>query len=167
MSIYFVAGGARSGKSRKGEELAKNLAGSSRPIFIATAEAVDEEMTSRIKKHQDDRGTAFDLVEAPKNLTKALKDVDADATVLVDCLTLWLSNNMMGEGTDTNQSVIDAARARKGATIFISNEVGEGIVPMHPVSREFRDLSGIMNQQFAQAADKVYFMKFGIAQELK
>ena len=167
MSIYFVAGGARSGKSRKGEELAKNLAGSSRPIFIATAEAVDEEMTSRIKKHQDDRGTAFDLVEEPKNLTKALKDVDADATVLVDCLTLWLSNNMMGEGTDSNQSVIDAARARKGSTIFISNEVGEGIVPMHPVSREFRDLSGIMNQQFAEAADKVYFMKFGIAQELK
>jgi adenosylcobinamide kinase/adenosylcobinamide-phosphate guanylyltransferase len=167
MSIYFVAGGARSGKSRKGEELAKNLAGSSRPVFIATAEAVDEEMASRIKKHQDDRGTAFDLVEEPKNLTKALKDVDADATVLVDCLTLWLSNNMMGEGTDSNESVIAAARARKGSTIFISNEVGEGIVPMHPVSREFRDLSGIMNQQFAEAADKVYFMKFGIAQELK
>jgi adenosylcobinamide kinase/adenosylcobinamide-phosphate guanylyltransferase len=167
MSIYFVAGGARSGKSRKGEELAKSLAGSSRPIFIATAEAVDEEMTSRIKKHQDDRGTAFDLIEEPKNLTKALKEIDSDATVLVDCLTLWLSNNMMGEGTDTNESVIDAARARKGATIFISNKVGEGIVPMHPVSREFRDLSGIMNQQFAQAADKVYFMKFGIAQELK
>jgi adenosylcobinamide kinase/adenosylcobinamide-phosphate guanylyltransferase len=167
MTLIFIAGGARSGKSRKGEELAKNLSGSSRPVFIATAEAVDEEMTSRIKKHQDDRGTAFDLVEEPKNLTKALKDVDADATVLVDCLTLWLSNNMMGEGTDSNQSVIDAARTRKGATIFISNEVGEGIVPMHPVSREFRDLSGIMNQQFAEAADKVYFMKFGIAQELK
>jgi adenosylcobinamide kinase/adenosylcobinamide-phosphate guanylyltransferase len=167
MSIYFVAGGARSGKSRKGEELAKNLAGSSRPIFIATAEAVDDEMTSRIKKHQDDRGTAFDLVEEPKNLSKALKELDADATVLVDCLTLWLSNNMMGDGNDSNESVIAAARARKGATIFISNEVGEGIVPMHPVSRQFRDLSGIMNQQFAQAADKVYFMKFGIAQELK
>ena len=167
MSIYLVAGGARSGKSRKGEELAKSLAASSRPIFIATAEAVDEEMASRIKKHQDDRGTAFDLIEEPKNLTKALREIDSDATVLVDCLTLWLSNNMMGEGTDTNQSVINAARARKGATIFISNEVGEGIVPMHPVSREFRDLSGIMNQQFAQAAEKVYFMKFGIAQELK
>ena len=167
MSIYLIAGGARSGKSRKGEELAKNLAGSSRPIFIATAEAVDDEMTSRIKKHQVDRGTAFDLVEEPKNLTKALKEIDTDATVLVDCLTLWLSNNMMGDGNDSNESVIAAARARKGATIFISNEVGEGIVPMHPVSRQFRDLSGIMNQQFAQAADKVYFMKFGIAQELK
>ena len=167
MTIYLVAGGARSGKSRKGEELAKSLAGSTRPIFIATAEAVDEEMTSRIKNHQDDRGTAFDLIEEPKNLTKALREIDSDATVLVDCLTLWLSNNMMGEGTDTNQSVIDAARARKGATIFISNEVGEGIVPMHPVSRQFRDLSGIMNQQFAEAADNVYFMKFGIAQELK
>ena len=73
----------------------------------------------------------------------------------------------MGEGTDSNESVITAARARKGATIFISNEVGEGIVPMHPVSRKFRDLSGIMNQEFARASDKVFFMKFGIAQELK
>jgi adenosylcobinamide kinase/adenosylcobinamide-phosphate guanylyltransferase len=167
MSIYLIAGGARSGKSRKGEELAKSLAGSAKPIFIATAEAVDDEMTSRIKKHQDDRGAAFELIEEPKNLTKALKDVDPQATVLIDCLTLWLSNNMMGEGTDSNESVIQAARARKGATIFISNEVGEGIVPMHPVSREFRDLSGIMNQEFARASDKVYFMKFGIAQELK
>ena len=167
MSIYFIAGGARSGKSRKGEDLAKNLAGSSRPIFIATAEAVDEEMTKRIQKHQNDRGDAFSLVEEPKNLSKALKELDTDATVLVDCLTLWLSNNMMGDGNDSNESVIDAARARKGATIFISNEVGEGIVPMHPVSRQFRDLSGIMNQQFAQVAEKVYFMKFGIAQELK
>ena len=167
MTIYFVAGGARSGKSRKGEELAKSLAGAAKPIFIATAEAVDDEMTSRIKKHQDDRGNAFELIEEPKNLTKALKEVDPQATVLVDCLTLWLSNNMMGEGTDTNQSVINTARARTGATIFISNEVGEGIVPMHPVSREFRDLSGIMNQEFARASDKVYFMKFGIAQELK
>jgi adenosylcobinamide kinase/adenosylcobinamide-phosphate guanylyltransferase len=167
MTLIFIAGGARSGKSRKGEELAKSLAGSAKPIFIATAEAVDDEMTSRIKKHQDDRGGDFDLVEEPKNLSKALKEIDSDATVLVDCLTLWLSNNMMGEGSDTNESVISAARARRGATIFISNEVGEGIVPMHPVSRQFRDLSGIMNQEFARASDRVYFMKFGIAQELK
>jgi adenosylcobinamide kinase/adenosylcobinamide-phosphate guanylyltransferase len=166
MSIYFIAGGARSGKSRKGEELALSLSGANKPIFIATAEAVDDEMTSRIKKHQDDRGSAFELVEEPKNLSKALKEIDPQATVLVDCLTLWLSNNMMGEGTDSNESVIAAARARKGVTIFISNEVGEGIVPMHPVSRKFRDLSGIMNQEFARASDKVYFMKFGIAQEL-
>ena len=167
MSIYLVAGGARSGKSRKGEELALALAGSAKPIFIATAEAVDDEMTSRIKKHQDDRGNAFELLEEPKNLTKALKELDTDATVLVDCLTLWLSNNMFGDSVDSNESVIAAARTRKGATIFISNEVGEGIVPMHALSREFRDQSGIMNQQFAAAADKVYFMKFGIAQELK
>ena len=167
MSIYLVAGGARSGKSRKGEELALELAGSGKPIFIATAEAIDDEMTTRINKHQTDRGDSFSLVEEPKNLSKALKEIDSNATVLVDCLTLWLSNNMMGEGTDSNQSVISAAKARTGATVFISNEVGEGIVPMHPVSREFRDLSGIMNQQFAAAADKVYFMKFGIAQELK
>jgi adenosylcobinamide kinase/adenosylcobinamide-phosphate guanylyltransferase len=167
MTLIFIAGGARSGKSRKGEELAKSLAGLAKPIFIATAEAVDDEMTSRIKKHQDDRGGDFDLVEEPKNLSKALQEIDSEATVLVDCLTLWLSNNMMVESTDTNESVIAAARARKGVTILISNEVGEGIVPMHPVSRQFRDLSGIMNQEFARASDKVYFMKFGIAQELK
>ena len=167
MTLIFIAGGARSGKSRKGEELAKSMAGSAKPVFIATAEAVDDEMSSRIKKHQDDRGNAFELVEEPKNLTKTLKEIDPQATVLIDCLTLWLSNNMMGEGTDSNGSVIAAALARSGATIFISNEVGEGIVPMHPVSREFRDLSGIMNQEFARASDKVYFMKFGIAQELK
>jgi adenosylcobinamide kinase/adenosylcobinamide-phosphate guanylyltransferase len=167
MTLIFIAGGARSGKSRKGEELAKSIAGSAKPIFIATAEAVDDEMTSRIKKHQDDRGDAFSLVEEPKNLSKILREIDSGATVLVDCLTLWLSNNMMGEGTDSNESVIAAARTRRGATIFSSNEVGEGIVPMHPVSREFRDLSGIMNQEFARACDKVYFMKFGIAQELK
>ena len=82
MTLIFIAGGARSGKSRKGEELAKSLAGSAKPIFIATAEAVDEEMTSRIKKHQDDRGTAFDLVEEPKNLTKALKEVDSRCNCL-------------------------------------------------------------------------------------
>ena len=167
MSIYLIAGGARSGKSRKGEELALTLAGSSKPIFIATAEAVDNEMTKRIQKHQNDRGDAFSLVEEPKNLSKALKELDTNATVLVDCLTLWLSNNMMGDGKDSNESVIAAARTRKGSTIFISNEVGEGIVPMHPVSRQFRDLSGIMNQEFAAVANKVYFMKFGIAQELK
>ena len=165
--MIFVAGGARSGKSRKGEELAKSLAGSAKPIFIATAEAVDDEMTSRIKKHQDDRGTAFELIEEPKNLTKALKNVDPQATVLVDCLTLWLSNNMFGESVDSNESVISAVKSRTGTTILISNEVGEGIVPMHHLSRKFRDHSGIMNQEFAQAADKVYFMKFGIAQELK
>ena len=167
MTIYLVAGGARSGKSRKGEELAKSLASSAKPIFIATAEAVDEEMTSRIKKHQDDRGAAFDLIEEPKNLTSALIGVDPHATVLVDCLTLWLSNNMFGDRVDSNESVIAVAKARTGATIFVSNEVGEGIVPMHHLSRQFRDQSGIMNQEFAQAADKVYFMKFGIAQELK
>ena len=116
MTMIFIAGGARSGKSRKGEELAKSLAGSAKPIFIATAEAVDDEMTSRIKKHQDDRGTAFELVEEPKNLTKALKEIDPQATVLVDCLTLWLSNNMMGEGTDSNESVIAAARTRRGVS---------------------------------------------------
>ena len=167
MALIFIGGGARSGKSRKGHSLALELANGSRPVFIATAEAVDEEMTARIQKHQDERGADFDLVEEPKDLVKALSQIDPKATVLVDCLTLWLSNNMMSGAKADSQGVIDAAKKRTGSTIFISNEVGEGIVPMHPVSREFRDLSGIMNQTFAAASDEVYLTTFGIAQRIK
>ena len=86
--------------------------------------------------------------------------------MLVDCLTLWLSHIFEDE-SDSSEKVIAVAQSRSGRTIFVSNEVGEGIVPMHPVSRKFRDLSGIMNQQFARESDAVFHMKFGIAQQLK
>lgn len=166
MGIYFVAGGARSGKSRKAEELALSFNTKNQPIYIATAVGSDQEMVDRIAKHQSDRGDRFTLIEEPKNLSGVLSRVTSDTTVLVDCLTLWLSNIFEDE-SDSNEHVISAAKVRSGLTIFVSNEVGEGIVPMHPLSRKFRDLSGIMNQEFAAAADKVYLMKFGIAQELK
>jgi adenosyl cobinamide kinase/adenosyl cobinamide phosphate guanylyltransferase len=166
MSIYFVAGGARSGKSRKAEELAISFSTHDKPIYIATALASDQEMVDRIAKHRSDRGDRFTLIEEPKDLSGVLARVASDATVLVDCLTLWLSNIFEDE-SDSNQRVIAAAKARSGLTIFVSNEVGEGIVPMHPVSRKFRDLSGIMNQRFAQESDSVFYMKFGIAQQLK
>lgn len=167
MGIFFVAGGARSGKSGKGESLALSLSGGEKPLFIATAIASDQEMAERIGRHQLDRGDKFELLEEARDLSGALATVSSRRTVLVDCLTLWLSNNLLNQGADSNDLVLDAARARQGDTIFISNEVGEGIVPMNALARQFRDLSGIMNQQFAAAADKVFLMNFGIAQELK
>lgn len=166
MTIYLVAGGARSGKSKKAEELALSFNTKEKPLYIATALGSDQEMVDRIVKHQSDRGDRFTLIEEPKNLSGALSSVASGSTVLVDCLTLWLSNIFEDE-SDSNEHVISAAKARSGLTIFVSNEVGEGIVPMHPVSRRFRDLSGIMNQRFAQESDVVFHMKFGIAQQLK
>lgn len=166
MSIYFIAGGARSGKSRKAEQIALSLSLSQKAFYIATAIAGDEEMSERIKIHQSDRGDRFELIEEAKELSGVLSRIAPDATVLVDCLTLWLAN-IFEDGADSNEKVIKAAKARSGATIFVSNELGEGIVPMHPISRKFRDLSGIMNQQFAEAADTVFLLKFGIALQLK
>lgn len=166
MGIYLVAGGARSGKSRKAEELALSFSATDKPIYIATALRSDEEMSDRIEKHQSDRGDRFELIEEPKDLSGVLSRVAPEATVLVDCLTLWLSHIFEDE-SDSSEKVIAVAQSRSGRTIFVSNEVGEGIVPMHPVSRKFRDLSGIMNQQFARESDAVFHMKFGIAQQLK
>ena len=160
--MILVGGGARSGKSRFGMELALRL--SANPTFIATAQASDDEMADRIKRHQMDRDPAFNLIEEPIDLVAAINK--SDDVILVDCLTLWLSNNLETKTYDF-QAVITAAKNRKEETIFVTNEVGEGIVPMHPVSREFRDLSGRMNQEFAAASDAVYFLQFGIANKIK
>jgi adenosylcobinamide kinase/adenosylcobinamide-phosphate guanylyltransferase len=160
--LILVGGGARSGKSRFGMELALRL--SANPTFIATAQASDDEMADRIKRHQMDRDPAFNLIEEPIDLVAAINK--SDDVILVDCLTLWLSNNLETKTYDF-QAVITAAKNRKEETFFVTNEVGEGIVPMHPVSREFRDLSGRMNQEFAAASDAVYFLQFGIANKIK
>ena len=160
--MILIGGGARSGKSRFGMELALRL--SANPTFIATAQASDDEMADRIKRHQMDRDPAFNLIEEPIDLVAAINK--SDDVILVDCLTLWLSNNLETKTYDF-QAVITAAKNRKEETIFVTNEVGEGIVPMHPVSREFRDLSGRMNQEFAAASDAVYFLQFGIANKIK
>ncbi|MEN9679109.1 MAG: hypothetical protein RLZ57_238 [Actinomycetota bacterium] len=160
--MILVGGGARSGKSRFGMELALRL--SANPTFIATAQASDDEMADRIKRHQMDRDPAFNLIEEPIDLVAAINK--SDDVILVDCLTLWLSNNLETKTYDF-QAVITAAKNRKEETFFVTNEVGEGIVPMHPVSREFRDLSGRMNQEFAAASDAVYFLQFGIANKIK
>ncbi len=168
MTLILVGGGSRSGKSRHAQELALAAAGPERPCYIATAVVDgDDEMAERVQRHRDDRGDAFVTEEVPLELAEALRRIPAHRTVIVDCLTVWLANVLFANRTPDHAAVIAAARSRAGTTILVTNEVGEGIVPMHPVSRAFRDEAGFMNQAMATAADEVVFLRFGIPQRVK
>jgi adenosylcobinamide kinase/adenosylcobinamide-phosphate guanylyltransferase len=166
--LTLIGGGARSGKSTAALSRARNhITTGARVLFIATAERSDAEMDDRISNHQRERGEGFDLVEEPLNLAAALTTFPENELAVVDCLTLWLSNAMSKELELHIPEIIEAARKRSGSTIFVTNETGEGIVPMHPVSRKFRDLSGSMNQEFARLCDEVIYLRFGIETKLK
>jgi adenosylcobinamide kinase/adenosylcobinamide-phosphate guanylyltransferase len=159
MAIVLVGGGARSGKSRWALERARKRGG--RMVYIATAEPLDEEMSERIAKHRAERGDEFVTIEEPLDLARAIRSADADVMV-VDCLTLWLAN---GEGDAA--ATIAAAQQKNADVIFVTNEVGCGIVPDNAMAREFRDRAGFTNQRFAEAADEVYLMVFGQALRVK
>jgi len=163
MALVLVGGGARSGKSRWALDRARKRGG--RLVYIATAEALDDEMSARIAKHRAERGDEFINVEEPLDLARAVRSADGDA-IVVDCLTLWLSN-MMHASQDRMEDAIAAAKASSALVIAVTNEVGCGIVPENALAREFRDRAGIMNQRFAEAADEVYFMVFGQALRVK
>jgi adenosylcobinamide kinase/adenosylcobinamide-phosphate guanylyltransferase len=169
--IYFITGGARSGKSAFAEKLALELAG--RRAYIATAQALDEEMVVRIAKHRQDRGKSWDTYEEPLAVAELLRKLSGRYEVaLLDCLTLWLSNVMAhtdGDGAVLSRSedLVKAIREFGGACIVVSNEVGLGIVPDNPLARKFRDLAGMLNQKVAQAADEVYFTAAGIPVKIK
>ena len=153
MALVLVGGGARSGKSRWALDRARKRGG--RLVFIATAEALDDEMSSRIAKHRAERESAFQTIEEPRELAQAIRSAQGDA-IVVDCLTLWLANVM----SDADE-VIEAAKSANALVICVTNEVGCGIVPDNALAREFRDRAGTMNQRFADAADEVYWMVFG------
>jgi adenosylcobinamide kinase/adenosylcobinamide-phosphate guanylyltransferase len=157
MALVLVGGGARSGKSRWALERARKRG--DRLVYVATAEALDEEMSMRIAQHRSERGDEFVTVEEPLNLARAIGTAECDAMV-VDCLTLWLSN-MMHRSQENVDETIAAAKEQKAEVIFVTNEVGCGIVPENALAREFRDQAGRMNQRFAEAADEVYWMVFG------
>ena len=163
-SITLILGGARSGKSRHGEEMA--LGSGLKPAYIATAEAWDDEMRERIAVHQDRRfGRGWLEIEAPLGLAEAIAENAAeDRVLLIDCLTLWLTNLMMAEGDiDAAASTLLAVLARvPGQSILISNEVGFGIVPENAMARRFRDLAGRLHQDIAQDADQVLLMVAGL-----
>jgi adenosyl cobinamide kinase/adenosyl cobinamide phosphate guanylyltransferase len=161
-----VLGGARSGKSRYAEDLVTAAPGPWH--YIATAEAYDDEMRARIQAHQMRRAAGWITIEAPRNLPGALNEATA-RPVLVDCLTLWLSNLMLA-GRDLIAATADldgAMAARSAMTVLVANEVGLGIVPDNAVARAFRDAAGLLNQHVAARAATVVFMAAGLALRLK
>jgi adenosylcobinamide kinase/adenosylcobinamide-phosphate guanylyltransferase len=165
--LTLILGGARSGKSRYGEALA--MASPPPWTYLATAEALDEEMTERIAEHRSRRGERWRTIEAPLDLAGALARIPARATVLVDCLTLWLSNLMIA-GRDIDgqiRSLEQVLGARPDPSILISNEVGFGIVPDNAMARRFRDLQGRLNQRMAERADRVVLMVAGLPMVVK
>jgi len=162
VAIILIGGGARSGKSRHALELARRRG--SRLIFLATAQTFDEEMAARVVKHRAERGAEFSTIEEPLEIAEVIRATrEADAIVL-DCLTLWLSNIMLTFGRNVDaeiEKLIQAAQASQTTVIAVTNEVGCGIVPDNALSRDFRDHSGVLNQRVAAAAGEVYWMVFG------
>lgn len=164
----LVLGGARSGKSRHAEGLV-----TARPqpwIYVATAQAWDDEMRARIARHRDDRGPGWTTVEEPLDLPGVIRrHAVPGATLLVDCLTLWLSN-LMGAERDVDAAgaeLLAALDAAQGAVVLVSNEVGLGIVPDNALARAFRDHAGRLHQRVAAKADKVVFVVAGLPMTVK
>jgi adenosylcobinamide kinase/adenosylcobinamide-phosphate guanylyltransferase len=166
--LTLVLGGARSGKSRHAEGLVTALP----PpwTYIATAEALDGEMAARIAAHRARRGAGWHTIEAPRALAAALAAASREGRpVLVDCLTLWLSNVMQGEDdADVRcRELLAALAAAEGPVVAVSNEVGLGIVPASPLARAFRDAQGRLNAEVAALADRAILMAAGLPLVLK
>lgn len=165
--VTLVLGGARSGKSAYAEAL---VARADTPVYLATAEAGDGEMAERIRLHRARRGPHWTTVEEPLDLAGRLAALAAPGrAVLVDCLTLWLSN-LIGAGRNLDAAgtgLVRALPALIGPVVFVANEVGLGIVPDNALARAFRDAAGRLNQEIAAAADRVVFVAAGLPLTLK
>jgi adenosylcobinamide kinase / adenosylcobinamide-phosphate guanylyltransferase len=164
MSLVFLLGGARSGKSSLAVELARKWEG---PVtVIATAEALDDEMAERIRLHNEERPPVWETLEEPLELQTALAGVADDAAIVIDCLSLWVANLLeRGDGDSEVEQLSEAvarlAGERSSLTIAISNEVGLGIVPATELGRRYRDLLGRVNATWAAAADQAAFVVAG------
>ena len=176
MSMTFILGGARSGKSRFAQELAAKLG--KKVLFVATGEALDEEMNARIEVHKRSRPSTWKTLETPTDVAKAMRGKIGDAeVVIVDCLTLLVSNLMGTEDIDAEtlekkvtaelEELVAFMRTTEAHFIIVSNEVGLGLVSPYPAGRVYRDALGMANQMLARHADEVYFMVAGIAIALK
>jgi adenosyl cobinamide kinase/adenosyl cobinamide phosphate guanylyltransferase len=164
--LTLVLGGARSGKSRYAESL---IAALPPPwTYVATAEAGDAEMSQRIGAHRARRGPNWHTIESPRDIVAALKAGGA-TPVLVDCLTLWLSNLMLADADiDTETARLEQAlAAMTKPAVLVANEVGYGIVPEHPLARRFRDRQGVLNQRIASRADRVVLVVAGLPLAIK
>ena len=173
-NLTLVLGGVRAGKSRYAQELAQ---GGGRVLYVATAEAGDEEMAARIQAHREERPSDWATLEKPIDVVGALEPllVDFD-TVLIDCLTLWVSNLLLQDPDDGEVQANIQTRARRlvdlyeqsnSAWIVVSNEVGLGVIPATRLGRDYADALGRVNQQFAAAADEVIVMFAGLPVSLK
>ncbi|MCP5366267.1 MAG: bifunctional adenosylcobinamide kinase/adenosylcobinamide-phosphate guanylyltransferase [Hyphomicrobiales bacterium] len=163
----LILGGARSGKSALAERIVESRGPG---LYLATAEALDDEMADRVRRHRERRGPSWDLVEEPLDLVGALRaHARAGRPVLVDCLTLWLSNVMTeqrdpeAEGAALAAALADLA----GPVVLVANEVGLGIVPDNALARLFRDAAGRLNQTVAAAAQRVLFVAAGLPLVMK
>jgi adenosylcobinamide kinase / adenosylcobinamide-phosphate guanylyltransferase len=164
----LILGGVRSGKSRHGERLV--LAGAAEPVLIATAEALDAEMARRIAAHRARRDPRLATVEAPLDLVGALRAECAPGrAVLVDCLTLWLTNLMMaGRHVELEtERLVDALTTLPGAVVLVSNEVGQGVMPANAMARAFADHAGALHQGLAASVEAVILMVAGLPMPLK
>ncbi|QEL18247.1 bifunctional adenosylcobinamide kinase/adenosylcobinamide-phosphate guanylyltransferase [Limnoglobus roseus] len=176
--LILVTGGARSGKSDFAERLARQLGGED-VVFIATAEARDDEMARRIAAHRQSRPATWQTLEAARDVGRAVVRAGEAATVLIDCLTLLVSNLLLADGEDTPPerseaaveaevaALLDAVRASPATVIVVTNEVGLGIVPVNRLARQYRDLLGRANAVLAKAADEVYLLISGLPVEIK
>lgn len=169
MKKALILGGARSGKSIYAENLAVNAA---KPkLYIATATRCDEEMEARIDHHISRRDASWHTIEEQIEVPSILLDARwREHVILVDCLTLWMSNVLCKEGENTEsrrKELCDAVRASDATVILVTNEVGLGIVPVHPLARRFRDEAGWLHQALAQICDTVAFMAAGLPMLLK
>lgn len=168
MSILFILGGARSGKSRYAQARAEALDGEL--LFVATAQAFDAEMADRIARHRADRGPRWATIDAPLELAATIRAKSGEGRLLlVDCLTLWTSNLLLAERDipAATTELIDAIQDAAGPLILVSNEVGLGIVPDNPLARRFRDEAGRVNQRVAAAADEAVLIAAGLPLKLK
>lgn len=166
-SLTFLLGGARSGKSAHAEKLA--TAHPAPWTYIATAQAWDDEMAERIALHRARRAEGWSTVDAPFDLAEAVRAVPDGQPLLVDCLTLWLSNHMLVEHDVVGLSaeLAQVLSAPRGPWFVVSNEVGLGIVPDNALGRRFRDAQGRLNQSVAAVADRVLFMVAGLPMQVK
>jgi len=169
--ISLILGGARSGKSRFALELGQKKGGSL--SYLATAEPLDKEMALRIARHRAERGSGWKTIEAPVKLAESLSELEGGGhLIVIDCLTLWLSNLLM-ENLDDSQitakieNLLETVARVNFPVIAVSNEVGLGIVPADPLSRRFRDLAGFLHQGWAKIAQEVYWMTAGIPSKIK
>jgi len=169
--MIFITGGCRSGKSRFALHYANEHY--SKKIFLATSEILDDEMARRVENHKRMRGPEWRTIEEPVEIVETIRQSgEGGAVILLDCITLWLSNLLI-KWNDATRIMEEVDRLAKGlqespaSFIIVSNEVGMGIVPADPLGRRFRDLSGMANQKIAEVADTVVFMVSGISLFLK